>query len=107
MNRHALTCLFVITNIHLVPCHHLVCNHDHAYEQMQGWGPNDNLALFGPPHGMFFMFYSFFLLLTTCFFSIFSFILIMTPPIPHDARKPCVTAASFCSQGGNGPVSGP
>ena len=38
------------------------------------------------------------------FFFIFSFILIMTPHIPHDAHKPCVTAASLCLQGGNGPV---
>jgi hypothetical protein len=46
--------LFVITNIHIVPHHHLVHNHDHANEQMQSRGPNDNLVLFGPPMVCFF-----------------------------------------------------
>ena len=64
-------------------------------------GPKRQPSVVWAPHGMFFRFYSFFLLLTTCFFFIFSFILIMTPPIPHNVRKPCVTAASLCSQGGN------
>ena len=87
----------------------VVCNYDHANEQMQSRGANDNPSVIWAPYtySKFFMFYFFFLLLSTCFFFIFSFILIMTPPIPHDACKHCVTAASLCSQGANRPVSGP